>query len=110
MVITLFLIDVILLLKSFLIDGKVTVTYDGVTKTVTLEILLLFLNGARTISPGDGKVYNITFLKPLKDCFPRPAVSTCSRQIITTLADDYDIVKEVWTEAVAQLTVGFLLP
>jgi hypothetical protein len=74
-----------------------------------LEDVLQFLTGKRLIAPGDESVIQVQFIKSTEDCFRRPVVSTCALKVTVTLAEEYEVMKDVLIEAVAQLAKGFTI-
>lgn len=98
--------------KFYFSDGVILIEVSGENKKISLENVLQFLTGTRIIAPGDETIIHIHFEKPSQDGFRRPEVSTCTGKVRTTIAEDYETVREMWREAVAavaQLVVGFTL-
>lgn len=93
----------------YYVDGLINFHVAGENKPMILEDVLQFLTGKRIIAPGDESVIQIVFIKVTEDGFRRPAVSTCTQKITATLAEEYEVMRDVWIEAVAQLIVGFTL-
>ncbi len=93
----------------FFLDGLIFIQVNGENKKICLEDVLQFLTGKRIIPPGDETVIEIEFIKATKDGIRRPVASTCHSKVIATLTEEYETMREVWTEAVAQLASGFTL-
>lgn len=74
-----------------------------------LEDVLQFLTGKRLIAPGDESVIQVQFINSTEDGFRRPVVSTCALKVTATLAEEYEVMRDVLIEAVAQLVVGFTI-
>lgn len=93
----------------FSIEGLISINTAGENKPMCLEDVLQFLTGKRIIAPGDDSVIQVEFIKSTEDGFRRPAVSTCAQKVTATLAEEYEVMRDVWIEAVAQLIIGFTL-
>ncbi|XP_045031484.1 uncharacterized protein LOC123473911 [Daphnia magna] len=89
--------------------GLISINTAGENKPMCLEDVLQFLTGKRIIAPGDDSVIQVEFIKSTEDGFHRPAVSTCAQKVTATLAEEYEVMRDVWIEAVAQLIIGFTL-
>ncbi|KAI9565133.1 hypothetical protein GHT06_008904 [Daphnia sinensis] len=89
--------------------GLISINTAGENQPMCLEDVLQFLTGKRIIEPGDDSVIQVEFIKSTEDGFRRPAVSTCAQKVIATLAEEYEVMRDVWIDAVAQLIIGFTL-
>lgn len=93
----------------FSIEGLISINTAGENKPMCLEDVLQFLTGKRIIAPGDDSLIQVEFIKSTEDGFRRHAVSTCAQKVTATLVEEYEVMRDVWIEAVAQLIIGFTL-